>query len=77
MSRAGVCYRLKAGRRAKHERLTAAYNVRVKTRPAESVPKQRHHPIYATEVSGLLVIALLILVFLIVRYWHAIHWSLR
>jgi hypothetical protein len=49
----------------------------VKTRPAESVPKQRHHPIYATEVSGLLVIALLILVFLIVRYWHAIHWSLR
>jgi hypothetical protein len=39
--------------------------------------KQRRRPIYATETSGLLVIAFLILIFLVVRYWHAIHWSWR
>lgn len=50
---------------------------RVKARETESASKRRHHPIYATEASGLLVIAFLILAFLIVRYWHAIHWSLR
>jgi hypothetical protein len=49
----------------------------VKSRPVESVPKHRRHAIYATETSGLLVIAFLILVLLVVRYWHVIHWSLR
>jgi hypothetical protein len=56
--------------------LGAAYNVCVKTREAESVPKHRR-AIYATEAFGLLLIAFLILIFLIVRYWHVIHWSLR
>ena len=32
---------------------------------------------YATETSGLLLIAFLLLVLTIVRYWHAIQWSVR
>jgi hypothetical protein len=39
-------------------------------------PHQRH-AIYATETAGLLLIAVLLLVLTLVRYWHAIHWSLR
>jgi hypothetical protein len=46
-------------------------------RQNDSDHKHRRHAIYATETSGLLVVAFLILVFLIVRYWHAIHWSWR
>jgi hypothetical protein len=37
----------------------------------------KHQRIYATETSGLLVIAFLLLVLILVRYWHAIHWSVR
>jgi len=39
--------------------------------------KHRRHAIYATETSGLLLIALLLLVLTLIRYWHAIHWSVR
>jgi hypothetical protein len=39
--------------------------------------KHRRHTIYAAETSGLLLIALLLLVLTMIRYWHAIHWSLR
>ncbi|MFZ0317517.1 MAG: hypothetical protein WAL56_00195 [Candidatus Sulfotelmatobacter sp.] len=39
--------------------------------------KQPRHAIYATETSGLLLIAFLLLVLTAVRYWHAMHWSLR
>jgi hypothetical protein len=39
--------------------------------------KHRRHAIYATETSGLLLIAFLLLVLALIRYWHAIHWSLR
>ena len=43
-----------------------------------STPEKRHrHAAYASETAGLLLIAFLILVLTIVRYWHAIHWSLR
>jgi hypothetical protein len=39
---------------------------------------QKHqHASYATETSGLLVVAFLLLVLILVRYWHAIHWSVR
>ncbi|MFZ0815655.1 MAG: hypothetical protein WAM78_09050 [Candidatus Sulfotelmatobacter sp.] len=37
----------------------------------------KHQRIYATETSGLLVIAFLLLILIVVRYWHAIHWSVR
>ena len=39
--------------------------------------KHRRRAIYATETSGLLLIAFLLLVLTLIRYWHAIHWSMR
>lgn len=39
--------------------------------------RKHRHAIYATETSGLLFVALLLLVLILVRYWHAIHWSVR
>jgi hypothetical protein len=39
--------------------------------------KHQRHAVYATETSGLLLIALLLLVLTLIRYWHAIHWSVR
>jgi len=39
--------------------------------------KHRRHAIYASETSGLLLIAFLLLVLTVIRYWHAIHWSVR
>jgi hypothetical protein len=46
-------------------------------RQNDSLHKHRRHPIYATETFGLLLIAFLLLVLTLIRYWHAIHWSLR
>jgi len=46
-------------------------------RQNNSDPKHRRHAIYATETSGLLLIAFLLLVLTVIRYWHAIHWSVR
>jgi hypothetical protein len=46
-------------------------------RQNDSAHKHRRHAIYATETSGLLLIAFLLLVLIVVRYWHAIHWSVR
>jgi hypothetical protein len=39
--------------------------------------KHRWRAIYARETSGLLLIAFLLLVLTLIRYWHAIHWSMR
>lgn len=39
--------------------------------------KHQRQAVYAKETSGLLLIALLLLVLSLVRYWHAIHWSVR
>lgn len=41
---------------------------------AQSGP--RHH-VYAMETTGLLIIAATLLAITLVRYWHAIQWSLR
>jgi hypothetical protein len=46
-------------------------------RKSVSDHKRQRHAFYATETSGLLLIALLLLVLTLIRYWHAIHWSLR
>jgi hypothetical protein len=54
-----------------------AYNVAVPAVRRQYDSAHKHQPIYATETSGLLVIAFLLLVLIVVRYWHAIHWSLR
>lgn len=39
--------------------------------------KHRRHAVYASETTGLLLIAFLLLVLTLVHYWHDIHWSLR
>jgi hypothetical protein len=36
-----------------------------------------HHALYASEATGLLLIAFMLLLLTVIRYWHAIHWSLR
>lgn len=51
----------------------------VPTQPQEDHPEQRHqhHAVYASETADLLLIAIVLLVLTLVRYWHEIHWSLR
>lgn len=39
--------------------------------------KHDRHAIYATETTGLLLIAFVLLALTLARYWHTIHWSLR
>ena len=46
-------------------------------RQNDSAHKHQRHAIYGTETSGLLLIAFLLLVLTLVRYWHAIRWSVR
>jgi hypothetical protein len=38
---------------------------------------EHRHPIYAAEATGLLVIAVLLLVLTIIRYWRYIPWRAR
>ncbi|MGA8762569.1 MAG: hypothetical protein WB562_06730 [Candidatus Sulfotelmatobacter sp.] len=45
-------------------------------RPTDSTHKHRH-AVYAAETTGLLLIGFLLLVITLVRYWHAIRWSVR
>jgi hypothetical protein len=46
--------------------------------PRQNDSQGKHrHSIYATETAGLLLIALLLLVLTLVRYWNDIHWSWR
>ena len=57
------------------------YNIRVsETTPQhehEEEPEPHRREVYASETIGLLVIAVLLLAFTVLRYWHRIHWSLR
>lgn len=57
------------------------YNSRVNS-PASPKPASDHkdphrHSIYAAEATGLLVIAVVLLVLTIIRYWRYIPWSAR
>ncbi len=61
------------------------YNIRVPP-PDIHVPsadsqadlrKQHRRAVYRSEATGLLLVALVLLVLTLVRYWHNIHWSLR
>jgi hypothetical protein len=45
--------------------------------PPKDDHKHRRHAVYASETTGLLLIALMLLVLTLVRYWHDLHWSLR
>lgn len=46
-------------------------------RPTDSTHKQHRHAAYAAETTGLLLIGFLLLALTIIRYWHAIRWSVR
>jgi hypothetical protein len=58
-------------------RFCAAYNKVVVAHRQNDSHKHARHAIYATETSGLLLIALLLLAITLTRYWHVIHWSVR
>jgi len=54
------------------------YNNRVPAaKPEHESSNKRRHGVYASETVGLVVIALILLIITLVRYWHNIHWSLR
>jgi len=54
-----------------------SYNVRVAA-PTKSDPHKEHrHATYASETAGLLLVAFLLLVLTVIRYWRNIHWSWR
>lgn len=57
------------------------YNVAVAApAPSKPVAEDKHrqrHSLYAAEASGLMVIAVLLLILSIVRYWQYINWSAR
>jgi hypothetical protein len=42
-----------------------------------SADGHHRHAVYASETTGLLLIAIVLLVLTLVRYWHEIHWSPR
>jgi len=72
LSRQGAARR-EAGRYTSPRR----YNIRVPETPPKDDHKHHRHAVYASETTGLLLIALLLLVLTLVRYWHDLHWSLR
>lgn len=48
--------------------------------PSKPVADDKHghrHSLYAAEASGLLVIAILLLILTLIRYWQYIPWSAR
>jgi len=45
--------------------------------PDDSEHKHHRHAVYASETVGLLVIAFVLLILTLVRYWQNIHWSWR
>jgi hypothetical protein len=54
----------------------------VPSKPVADDEHQRHpsahsHSLYAAEASGLLIIAVLLLVLCLIRYWQYIPWSAR
>ena len=57
------------------------YNVAVAAsapiKPAAEDKHRHRHTVYAAEASGLMVIAALLLILSLVRYWHYINWGAR
>jgi hypothetical protein len=49
---------------------------KVQSDPAND-QKHHRHAVYASETTGLLLIAFTLLILTLVRYWHEIQWSLR
>ena len=42
-----------------------------------AAPHHHRQHVYALESTGVLIIALTLLTITLVRYWYAMHWSLR
>ena len=53
------------------------YNTCVAPEPQPDSSKPHRHAVYASEATGLLLIAFLLLVLTLIRYWRVIHWSWR
>jgi hypothetical protein len=67
-----------APRKDYNSRVNAPVQPKPKTDNRHQDDKHEHrHPIYAAEATGLLVIAVLLLVLTIIRYWRYIPWSAR
>jgi hypothetical protein len=51
------------------------------SKPVASTPvdndKRHYHAAYAAEASGLIIIAVLLLVLVLIRYWPYIPWGAR
>jgi uncharacterized membrane protein len=43
----------------------------------DSTPKHRRRSVYTWEATGLLLMAALLLILTLIRYWHYIRWRLR
>jgi hypothetical protein len=43
----------------------------------DSSDRPPRHAVYASETMGLVLIACVLLVLTLVRYWHNIHWNWR
>jgi hypothetical protein len=57
-----------------------SYNVRMRASAKNATRVDDHHGrhhVYAMETTGLLIIAIVLLIVTLIRYWDAIHWSLR
>ena len=52
-------------------------NVRVVVHSKSDGSKAHRRATYASEATGLLLIAFFLLVLTVIRYWHNIHWSWR
>jgi len=62
-------------------RFGARYNVAVATpaphKPAADDKHHNRHAAYAAEATGLLLMAVLLLILTLIRYWRYIPWSAR
>lgn len=54
-----------------------SYNTPVPSPSPEHEHKHHRHAVYASETTGLLLIAFLLLILTLIRYWHYAHWSIR
>jgi hypothetical protein len=58
--------------------LSGSYNVCVPTAPFPVPPRRRARPrIFAREATGLIIVAILLMVLTLVRYWRYIPWNWR
>jgi hypothetical protein len=59
------------------KRYNSAVNSTVPTKPGSVDKHERRRSIYAAEATGLLVMAILLLLLIVIRYWRDIPWSAR